>query len=229
MEPEGLEDPFDKLQNALKVITKWLLYCSLILCILGAFFWGLFYWQKIANNTAVITARNFYQDVYLKTENLISPQKTSIQIYNIQAQQPQKANLYTYTASGTFFSLDATKGIMSLVSSGGNIYTFDVSTFIYKDASDSWLKIYQTTSIDQLSDATISEQTDSGSEIHNLLPNARLIAINGNQLAVKPENVVIRWNDSRNLDQIESDYSNNTSAPLNSNLPEDTILAELKQ
>jgi hypothetical protein len=225
----------EKAGNVEKVgwgVIRWTVYSVVTLLILGGVFWFFFYSDYLANNYSVASARNWYQDSYLKTKSLLSPEQPGNTqpnpVYTIQVQKPLESGSYTYTFVGTFSRLDVDKSLIFLRDKNERVYPFRIDSFIVSDSLNTWLVMFTTSQLDTFSSGVVPTDTGSSRDNGKTFTLTTQIAIDDNIPANIPGTVGVRWNDKRTLSQIESDYSKNPSTPLNETSVDNTVLVEFK-
>jgi hypothetical protein len=213
-------------------VVRWTIYIVITLLILGASFWFFFYSDYLANNYSVASARNLYQDSYLKTKNLLSPEQpvnTQLNpVYTIQVQKPLKEGSYTYTFVGTFSRLDVAQSLIFLRDKNEKVYPFRIDGYILKDPLNTWLTMFTASNIDMLSSGVVPTDTTSTGDNGPTLTITTQVAIEGSLPTNAPGTIGVRWNDKRTLSQIEADFSKNPAVPVNEASVESTVLVEFK-
>jgi hypothetical protein len=205
----------------IKTIIRWFFVVGLVVLAIGVSFWFLFYSPFIANDSIIISLRNWYQDTYWKVGG-VGP------VYTIQPQKPLEQGKNTYTLIGTFSKLDLTKDYaIVLKDKDGNSYTFLANYFFFKD-TDLWLRILQTPNIHTLAIGILPGSGTKPPVNAILLSKYSQTRVKDGQLAVSPATIAVRWNDKRTLSQILSDYQKGKDVPLNSDSTDSTVLAEFK-
>lgn len=135
----------------------------------------------------------------------------------------------TYTFTGKFARIDTAKRYIYLTDNKGEEYLFDIKYSILSDTKNTWLQLYFVDITKGFSAGIGHEFTTPLTAGDKLLSQATTIAIIDSQLAVNPGTISIRWNDERNLTQIEQQHLQDPTTPLNAAQPENTVVMELAQ
>lgn len=209
-------------------VIKWVFVVLFMVLILVLIFWTVFHSKFFANDQTVIQLRNGYRDTYAKVAEVI-PGLSSIKTpYTIEPQKPKGVGTYTYVFSGKFSGIDTVNYNIYLSGSDGRLYTFDIRPFILKD-DDTWLRIYSVPNVGTLAKGNSYPMNTLPPEgAVDILESYNVIKVTNNIPGIKFDSIGVRWNDKRNLSQIENDFSKYPTIPLNQDNPESTVLTRFQ-
>lgn len=162
-------------------------------------FWGTVKWVLVVAVTLGVLGglfwAIFYSDYFANLPFIIAT-RNLYHFTNIQSEVSQWPGTFVYSFQGTFVGYDSKQDILSLKAQDGKIYNFTTGRDL----------VFTPTS-----DGNYSPQDNS--------PGIDKTSVNNIKLDGTPTSsnslMQITWDDTRTLSQINTDYAENSSVPLN--------------
>jgi len=210
MNENSLTETSQKVERVGWGIIKWMLGIVITFSLLAFSFWLLFYSNFFANLSFIVPLRNWYQNTYWGMESHFLKRQRDYPpfdpIYTTRVYRIEADRTFTFVFLGKFSDIDLPKQIIHLTGYDGNIYAFDISRSLYDDGKGAiWLHVAS------LENPLIINE--------KVFPRDNIVNITGIIPFSNKTVFQVYWNDSRTLNQIQSDYVKNGSQAINTGSP----------